>query len=128
MLLWYKSERNNGKSENKCKCYDQSTSISRKIVYRKNKKINTVKTNYKLTYVEVDRNLQIPKNDANMKNNSMGSSKIYWVNVNVPTSIIKKKHQFLIMIKILNHKIYIYQIKLKLMTKLQHLMNGSFPR
>jgi len=33
-----------------------------------------------------DRNLHIPTNDANIKNNSMGSSKIYWVNVNVPTS------------------------------------------
>lgn len=40
-----------------------------------------------MTYVEVDRNLQIPTNDANIKNSSMGSSKIYCVNVNVPTSI-----------------------------------------
>lgn len=41
---------------------------------------NFEKTKLKLniTYDKaVDRNLQIPTNDANIKNNSMGSSKIY---------------------------------------------------
>lgn len=45
-----------------------------------------------MIYIKVDLNLQIPTNDANIKNNSIGSSKMYWVNVSVPTSE-KYNHQ-----------------------------------
>lgn len=59
----------------------------KKLMKTKIKNFEKTKLKLNITYDKAaDRNLQIPTNDANIKNNSMGSSKIYWVNVNVPTS------------------------------------------
>jgi len=50
----------------------------KKLMKTKIKNFEKTKLKLNITYDKAaDRNLQIPTNDANIKNNSMGSSKIY---------------------------------------------------